>query len=180
MRPEGEFEGSKDLRLPVSRRHIAKEIRVEGRDDSCLHAHTRRTIFSRAADGTIVLRLYGKLVLIGVSADGTGWLEMGHQLRLFSGHSFSFRCLVCNVIRVLVSQVDLHGILPNSALSVRPNKTRFTYDFNNSVSMLANLVIHYLLESEFNTLNLDFALGVIDLNSRFDCFHRFEYVLVEL
>ena len=46
--------------------------------------------------------------------------------------------------------------------------------------MLANLVIHYLLESEFDTLNLDFALGVIDLNSRFDCFHRFEYVLVEL
>ena len=177
---EGAYDGRKDLRLPVTRRHIAKEIRLEGREDSCLHADTRRAIFSRTAHGAIVLSLYGKLVLIGILADGTSWLEMGHQMHLFFGYSFSFRLLLCNVIPVLVIQVDLHGILPNSGFSVGPNKLRFTYNCNNSVTMFANLVNHNLLESEFNTLDFYGALGVVDLNSRFDCFHRFEYVLVEL
>ena len=100
---------------------------------------------------------------------------------LFFGNRFSFLFLLSHVILVLCIQLDLHGVLPRfTAFSFRPNKLRFIYHKINSVMMVANPLIHKLHEFEFDTLNLNFTLGIIYLYSRFGCFHWFEYVLVEL
>ena len=100
---------------------------------------------------------------------------------LFFGNRFSFLFLLSHVILVLCIQLDLHGVLPRfTAFSFRPNKLRFIYNESNSVTMLANPLLHNLHEFEFDTLNLNIALGIIYLYSRFGCSHWFEYVLVEM
>ena len=56
--------GLKKPRLPVSRRIVVEEKRVEGRDDSCLQPDTRRTIFASTAYGTVVVSMNDQVVLI--------------------------------------------------------------------------------------------------------------------
>ena len=104
---KGACEGSKDSRLPVARGHVAEEIRVEGRDDSCFHADTRRAIITGTAESTIILSRYDKTVLIGKSTGRAGWLDMCHQMLLFFGNPFSFLFLLSHVILVLCIQLDL-------------------------------------------------------------------------
>ena len=111
--------GTKILGSPVLRWYVAEEIRVEGRDDSCLHTDIRNTIITRTAYAAIVISIHAQVILICKLRGVAYGLEIAHKMHLFFGVFLAMLSRMLDLI-ILCTQVDQHCLLPKWCSSFWP------------------------------------------------------------